>query len=152
METNHVQSESLKISENQEATMGNVLEALSIGQRELAENLFARVSKGILADDIDRHKSDALVQFPNPKRVLSSDTLRPAPRITSVTSRKIVANLTESWLPAHLEVRTRSVGDEVGLSFTGVDRAWLIDALSTKIVDRGDGLYEFTWKQKFAIG
>jgi hypothetical protein len=147
-----VQSKSLEKASAPEARMSNVLEALSIGQTELAENLFARVSKRILAEELERHKQGALVHHPTPRRVLALEFENSEARVVVVSSRKVVADLVEPWLPSHLEIRCRSIADEVGLSFTGVDRAWLIDALSTKIVARNSGFYEFSWKQKFAVG
>ena len=152
MDSQHVQSESLKVGEVQRAEMGNVLEALAINQLELAENLLARISKRILVEELDRHESNSLVQYPEPKRVLKREFSQSDCRLFLVSSRRIIGKFDEPWLPAHLEVRCRSLGDEIGLNFTGVGRAWLVDALETKISPRGGGVFEFSWKQKFAIG
>lgn len=144
-------SETLKISKSTAPGMCDVLDALYLGQQELAENLFARVSKGIVDDEIRRHKQGSLVGYPNVQRVISNEYDFSQAHLVHVTTRELVAFRTHPDLAGAMEISARHIGNEVGLSFTGVDRAYLVDALATTIQDREMGKYLFRWKQKYAL-
>ena len=119
------------------------------------ENLLARVSKKLVIQEIESHKSNSpwkpLVPFAEYKRVLAVDLDFDDVRFIFVSSRTLWLRIDDDDSASIMKTTVQGIGNEIGLRFTGGGKGFLIDALGTALEQRKRGLWAFDWKQRYSL-
>jgi hypothetical protein len=145
------QSEPLSaFSEDQDAKIEHVLDALRLGQKKLAEDIFSRVAKQTVFSEIEKKRNKSPVAYPEIRRILSEDLDKNTVSIIEVAEHRLICHLDADRVVGSLEIAARHIGDVISSAFAGAKQALLIDSLTTSIEEIDSGLWSFKCKQKYA--